>query len=207
MNAEATTKTTWQRVVRRALLPDRTKLLLAALAEEMDHSGRAQVTHRSLVEMLGWTHDRSISRHLGYAFDGGFLLREAGGYRGFTSIYQATLPTEKHANSTPTARQFPDALPPVVGDLSERGKHANNTPLLATSIEKGERSERVAVDRSAPPEPAKTKSGEDEKQFPSGSSPRSRSRADHAGQDERPVAPEPVSELVRAARASWGISA
>ncbi len=197
MRAEPTSRAVWLRVVRRAALPDRTKLLLTTLSDEMNASGVAQVTNTRLVQLLGWTHDRSVSRHLAYAFEAGYLVRAGGGHRGFTSVYQATLPGGKVANRSPTGRhtggqigrQLVDALPRAIGDLSERGKVANCSPLLATSIRQSERSEHGAVGRSAAHDPATTATSGSEDQ----------AQALRGGAREQDL----VSPVVLAARADW----
>lgn len=135
----------WRKVVAKAYMNNTTKVLLLAIGNQMDRDGRCQVSNDTICQMLGWTHDRSVSRHLRSAFQARYLVRVDGGHRGFTSVYQATLPAfERAPISPPTDRRLSAVPPPPIDELCTRSTVADRSPSDGDPKRESERSEHGA---------------------------------------------------------------
>lgn len=172
--AGASAKAAWLRALRRDVyLTDGTKLLLTIIGERMSNDGLVKYSRVDLANELGRS-ERAIQRHLAAARQAGWLHRVRGGHNGAVSVYQATLPNARRE----TGRQTPTGTEPV-SLPSVRAETSREKPAVSLNRQ-GERSDRVAVDRNAPPDRATSKSGQEERH------------------------PQGVSPLVIAAYESWG---
>lgn len=147
----------WKKVVAKAYINNTTKAMLLAVGNSMDREGRCQISNEAIAEAMGWSHQRSVSRHLANAFRARYLARVGGGHRGYTSVYQAILPGfERGSASPPTGSRLVDAPPPAVDQLSQRRADSDRWPGGGDPKEQCERSEREACDDDAAAVPART---------------------------------------------------
>ena len=80
-----------EEVFRTPLITDSTRVVLLALAFEMDESGLVSFRRKDLAARLGRS-DRRVGDRIANAIDAGYLRRISRGQRNGLGRYQATLP-------------------------------------------------------------------------------------------------------------------